>query len=501
MSDLRPDAFMLSLISVDGRAELPLYRQIYEGIRRAVLKRQLLPGTRLPSSRELAELLDVSRNTVVNAYEQLLAEGYLETRVGAGTFVNSSLPEEYLHVERPGRVAPAANGARTLSRLGQVFADQALPSTLPPHFPAFAVSLPDLAAFPQRLWARLARRHYGKIELTALDYQRYPAGYPPLREAIAAHLLTTRGVRCSAEQIVIVSGSQQALYLAGQALLDPGETVWMEDPGYPGAKRALQACGARIAPVPIDEQGLVVRRGQAEHPQARAAFITPSHQFPLGYTMSLSRRLELLQWAAANGTWIIEDDYDSEYRYGGRPIVALQGLDTQGRVIYAGTFSKTLFPQLRLGYLVAPADLVGAFTAARFASNLAPPLLSQMALADFIAEGHFVRHLRRMRRRYQARRDSLLEALQSRLPRLLSPGPAYGGLNLTAWLEEGIDDMALFRRAADYRLSLMPLSWMYAREPARHGLLLGFAAPAPEEIAAGARRLQALIESALNIAD
>lgn len=488
---MQADTFPLGLLSLEREGETPLYQQLYAGIRQAILERQLAPAARLPSSRDLAELLGVSRNTVVNAYEQLLAEGYLEARVGAGTYVSPRLPEAFLHTRNRPALPAKVSGNRPLSELGRAFARNAPQGRK--QYPVFPQGVPDTSHFPFADWARLVSRHYRRAPYRLVNYGQEPAGYRPLREAVAEHLRAARAVRCEPEQIVIVGGSQQALYLTGQIVLERGERVWFENPGYPGARNALRVTGATLVPVPVDEEGLDVRAGEAQAPAARLAYVTPSHQFPLGWTMSLPRRFRLLQWAEENDAWILEDDYDSEYRYGGPPLASLQGLDRGGRVIYAGTFSKVLFPGLRLGYVVAPPDLVDAFIVARSLVNLSAPGVPQAVLADFIEEGHFSRHIRRMRSRYKERRDALVAAVEAELGGLLELGPLDAGLHVSAWLPAGSDAEAIAGAALAREVMVTPLSRLALAPLEREGLVLGFAAATPREIREGVRRLARVI--------
>jgi GntR family transcriptional regulator/MocR family aminotransferase len=313
-------------------------------------------------------------------------------------------------------------------------------------------------------------------------------GHLPLRAALAAYLRTARGVRCEPEQILVVSGSQQALALAARVLLDPGAPVWIEEPGYPGARNVLELARARLVPVPVDDDGLDVAAGVARAPRARAAYVTPSHQYPLGATMSAARRLQLLDWARRAGAWIIEDDYDSEYRYESPPVAALQGLDRDARVLYVGTFSKVLFPALRVGYLVVPADLVPRFARVRDALDIFPATLNQAALADFLVEGHFARHLRRMRALYRERRGALVAALRAELPGVEIVG-AQAGMHLCATLPR-VRDLPAARRAAAEGVWALPLSSCYLGAPARPGFVLGFAGTPARDLAPAARRLR-----------
>jgi GntR family transcriptional regulator / MocR family aminotransferase len=323
----------------------------------------------------------------------------------------------------------------------------------------------------------------------------HPAGYLPLRHAIAAHLATARGVRCTAEQVIIVTGSQQALDLCARLLLDPGDRAWIEDPGYLGARAALVAAGAELVPVPVDDEGLDVAAGKGSSPDARLAVVTPSHQFPLGVTMSLSRRLALIDWAHATGSWVVEDDYDAEFRYVGRPLTALQGIDEWGCVIYVGTFSKVLFPGLRLGYLVAPPQLVDPFIAAHLATDMHAHVLEQAVLSDFIRDGQFERHLRRMRVLYAERQAILVAAARRDLEGLVDVNPSDSGLHLIGWLGPGLDDGMAAREAADNGVDVWPLSLHSLHPYARAALLLGYASLTPLEIHAGVQRLARSLRS------
>ena len=477
-------------ISLDASSRVPYYRQLYEDLRRAILSGMLPAETRLPSTRALAAELGVSRTTVVAAFEDLLAEGYLEGKVGSGTYVAGSLPDDLLSVrEKFYQEARPARSGRRLSGRGALL--QATPTTAvrdrgSPR--AFRPGVPALDEFPHAAWRRISGKLWRRPPGGLLGYGD-PAGYGPLREVISGYLGSARAVRCVPEQVIVVSGSQQALDLAARVLLDPGDAVWVEDPGYVGARGALSAAGARLVPVPVDGEGLDVAAGMEREPDAGLACVTPSHQYPLGVTMSLGRRLELLGWASRSGAWVVEDDYDSEYRYTGRPLEALQGLDTGERVLYVGTFSKVLFPALRLGYLVVPPDLVDAFASARELTDRHPPTVDQAILADFIAEGHFLRHLRRMRALYAERQEALVEEAVRELSGLLDVNPAAAGMHLVGWLPEGVDDREASRRAADLGVEAPPVS-LYGSVPGeRGGLMLGYAAVGEGEMRAGVRGL------------
>ncbi len=499
MAKRAPVVTLPSLV-LDGTTGVPLHRQVYDGLRGAILAGRLVAGTRLPSTRALATELRVSRNSVLTAFDQLLAEGYLEGRVGSGTFVARALPDDLLRAHPATAIAlrPAAAG-RPISRRGAALAAA---TAIPPAIDwpdgmeqrAFRVGSPAFDAFPHDVWARILARRARRSLPRLLAYQD-PAGHRPLREALAAYLGAARGVRCTAEQVIIVAGSQGALDLAARVLLDPGDPVWIEDPGYLGARGALLGAGARLVPVPTDGEGLRVADGVARCPGARLAFVTPSHQFPTGATMSLARRLALLEWAGRAGAWILEDDYDSEFRYAGRPLAALQGLDGEGRVVYLGTFSKTLFPALRLGYLVVPPDLVETFVAARLFAGMHTAALEQAALADFIVEGHFARHIRRMRALYAERGAALVAALGRDLPGLLDVRTPEAGMQLLARLPDGVDDRAAAHRAAAHGVDVWPLSIHHLEPAGRGGLLLGYAAVNEGELRDGVRRLATALRS------
>jgi GntR family transcriptional regulator/MocR family aminotransferase len=346
-----------------------------------------------------------------------------------------------------------------------------------------------LDAFPRDLWGRLLTRQWRRSYAELFGY-REPAGYRPLREAIAAYVGAARGVRCVPDQVLVVAGSQQALDLAARLLLDPGDAAWVEDPGYPNARGALAAAGARLVPVPVDREGLVVERGIERRADARLAYVTPANQFPLGVSLSLPRRLALLEWAHRSGAWIIEDDYDSEYRYAGPPLPALQGIDGHGRVIYVGTFSKVLYPGLRLGYLILPVEMVDAFAAARLFADAQSPVLEQAVTAEFINEGHFSRHVRRMRTLYAERQTELVRVAREQLDGLLHVTPAEGGMHLVARLPDDSDDRQIAHRAADLGIWAAPLSTFGIAASGPRGLLLGFAAVDAVQIRMGARILR-----------
>lgn len=486
---------------LDHTSSVPLYRQMYQWIRRAILEGQLQPGQRLPSTRAFASEIGVSRNTASTVYEQLQAEGYIERTVGSGTKVSHVFPEAHASAfalsqqARPDR-SPASHLG--LSSFGRAIAEQirSTPASLvhvrsaQPR--AFRLGAPALDLFPYPLWAQLLTRHARHSLPTRSDYQE-SAGYRPLREAIAAHIAVTRGVRSQADHILITSGAQAALDLTVRLLVERDDIAWMENPGYPGAWAALEGVGAHVMPVPVNADGMEVAVGRTRAPRARLAYVTPSHQFPLGVTMKLEQRVALLQWAHEANAWIVEDDYDSEYRFSSRPVEALQGLDRAGRVIYVGTFSKVLFPSIRLGYMVVPDELMALFVMAQRFLTTHPPLLEQMALADFLAEGHFARHLRRMHTCYAARREALMTAIRNECGTLLEAHAPHAGMHLVGWLPPDLSDTEIEQRAAQRGIEVVALSAM-SREPmTRGGLVLGYAACSEQEIQTGIRILASVL--------
>jgi GntR family transcriptional regulator / MocR family aminotransferase len=465
---------------------LPAYRWLYESLRAEILGGRLRPGMRLASTRDLAVQYGFARGTIVNAFEQLKSEGYLDGSVGSGTYVSNVLPEKLLQVAS-GKARQAA-----LQRHRQpVVSDYGRRTKLfsgyenrPIH--AFRANLPALDLFPITLWTKITMRCLRGIstrQLMGCD----PLGYKPLRQAIAEYLSVSRGVRCVPEQVGVVSGVQEALDLAARLLLQPGDQVCVENPGYPGAALAFQAFGAKIFAAGVDDQG--IKLPQLPSQSVRLIYVTPGHQFPLGTTMSVARRLELLEWVQKSRAMIFEDDYDSEYRYSGRPIPALQGLDTSESVLYAGSFSKVLFPALRLGYVVVPAGLVHYFEAMQSLTVRHVPLLEQLVLTDFITEGHFARHVRRMREVYAERLSVLLEEASLRLAGLLEISPVEAGLQTAAWLCGGIDAESAAVAAAKRNVDVTPLNRYSQGTLTREGLQLGFAALDVKEIRRGVREL------------
>ena len=470
-----------------------LVQQISESLRKAVLLGRISVGTKLPSSRRLASELKVSRNTVTTAFEQLTAEGYLDSKRGSGSFVAEELPEDLLQArsaKKPAnRESPARRViARRAARLDNVLLSF---SNAPDKPRAFQTGFSAVDEFPIESWTRIFTRRVRKMPRKSLDYGD-PRGYEPLRKAIASYLGASRGVVADPSQIFITAGSQQALDATFRTLLNEGDEALIEDPNYMGARGALLAAGARLIPVPVDKDGIDIGRGKQLSRKARLAYVTPSHQFPLGVVMSLSRRLELLDWANQNSSWIVEDDYDSEFRYSGRPLTALHGLDNSDRVIYIGTFSKVLFPSLRLGYLVVPPDLADVFERTLTFMAYHTSVIEQAVLTDFINEGHFGRHIRKMRILYAKRQSVLVSAIEENLGAMAEAKSTDAGMHIIAWLKGDLNAEAIAVEALKRGVYAPPLSFycIDARPP--EGLLLGYTGISTTEIRSGIRRLAEL---------
>jgi GntR family transcriptional regulator/MocR family aminotransferase len=480
-------------LDVDGLGldAQPLGVRVFERLRGAILDGGLAAGARLPSSRVMAQDLKVSRNTVEWAYAQLVAEGYVLRRQGAGSFVAEAPPSRD---QAPAtRDAPrAAPPARQLSARAQALAAD------PGHRDlslggAFTPSLPGLEFFPRAVWSRLMREAMRRPgpELWAYGASN---GLPELRAAIAAQVAAARGVRCSPDQVIVVTSTQQALELAASLIAEPGETAWVEDPGYIPARLGLGAVGLKICGVPIDTEGFCLEAGLIAAPHARLAVVTPSHQYPLGVEMSRARREALLAWAHDREGWILEDDYDGDYRYAGRPLAALQAMDRGARVIYIGTFNKTLFPGVRTAYAVVPEDLVQPMVDAKHVADGHNATLSQAALAQFISAGHFAAHLRRTRADYDARRQALITALAS-LGDLVRVGPSDAGMHLTVHLTFPCDDQAIAQACARRGVTARALS-AYRIAPGPPGLVLGYASAAPSRIRSAMAVIRQAVEAA-----
>jgi len=471
------------------------HRWLYDALRAEILEGRLRPGARLPATRDLARQYGLARGTTVNAFEQLKSEGYVAGSVGSGTYVSKVLPDELLQVPREDGLRSPVLRKQQRRRIS----DYAGRVNLFPSYElrpsrAFRANVPALDLFPTTLWAQVAARRLRRVS-TNLLLGCGAMGYPPLRHAVATYLSASRGVKCVPEQVAIVSGVQEALNLVARLFLNPGDRVCVENPGYPGATMVFKAVGAKVCYSGVDDEGMKVRETSLQ--SVRLVYITPGHQFPLGVTMSLARRLQLLEWAAKSGAVILEDDYDSEYRYAGRPVPALQGLDRRGLVLFTGSFSKVLFPSLRLGYLVVPPDLVDCASATLSVTNRHAPLLEQAVLYDFIAEGHFGRHLRRMREVYAERLSVLLECAQQSLSGLLEISGVEAGLQTAGWLRGGLDAESVAGAAAKRGVEVTPLCHYSHGGMTREGLQLGFAAMDVKEIRRGVRELAITLERGL----
>lgn len=479
-----------------GLTGVPIYRQLYEVLRHAILSGQLPANSQMLSTRSLAAQLAVSRMTIVTAYEQLLAEGYIEGKSGSGTYVASVLPEEMLEIRDKKTIdrKAAAKDSPILSKRGHLLASfdhtHLRASRTDKKFSAFHAGIPAMDAFPFDIWSRIVSRRLKGMSVSLFGSGN-PAGYQPLRQAVAAYLQTARAVRCTTEQVFIVAGAQQALALTAQVIVDQEDVVWIEDPGHIGTRNLFAAAGARIVSVPINDEGFDLSFALKENKAARLACVTPSHQFPLGTVMSLSRRLALLNWATNSNSWIVEDDYDSEFRYAGRPLASLQGLDENAgnRVIYVGTFSLTIFPALRLGYMVVPENLIDAFTAARSLADSHSPSIDQAVLTDFIEEGHFARHIRKMRALYAERQEVLVTAAKSELGGFLEVPSDEAGMYLIGWLPNGISDKNASQKALAHDVVTNPISAYSSQKLPREGLILGYTAFSPGQIRNGVERL------------
>ncbi|HEY3048927.1 MAG TPA: PLP-dependent aminotransferase family protein [Polaromonas sp.] len=475
-------------------------RELYELIKSEILMGSLSGGTRLPPSRILGQEIGVSRNTVLHAYDQLLAEGYVTATVGRGTFVaDVPLDPSRCHKtttpkalssgpEDGGRAVLSSRGARLLERRGA--SDR--------QWGAFAAGVPDVSLFPRDIWARLLGRHWRKPQSEMLSYST-GGGHPALRRALAEHLRLVRSVQCEPEQIIVTAGIHQAIDLVARLLGDVGDRAWVEDPGYWGTRSVLASNGIEVTPVPVDPHGLAPDNELLRGPAPRFIFTTPSHQYPLGMVMSLPRRLMLIEYARQAGCWIIEDDYDSEFRFEGRPLASLQGLDTHERVIYMGTFSKTLFPGLRTGYMVLPRSIATSAMQALSELYREGQLVQQAALADFMAEGHYAAHIRRVRQSYARRHTLLREALSRHLGNDWPVASREAGLHLVLLLPDDADDVGISNAIRAHQILARPLSRYYESPAnARKGLLLGYACVPEEAIDEGVRTIARAVGSALS---
>ncbi len=469
----RPASELLAIeISFSGKGSR--YRQLYVAMKSAILDGRLRPGARLPSTRLMAEDLGISRTTVLNAFDQLSAEGYLEGKVGSGTRVASYVPGDLKEqAARTQARLPKSHFRPHVSMRARLDATADL-SFLRTGARPLRPGNPEVRLFPLELWSRLAAKHWRRA--TRDPEHADSLGYRPLRQAICDYIAKLRAVRCEPDQVLIVDGAQQAIYLCAHVLLDPGQTVWMEDPGYPRARSAFRSAALKIIPVPVDSEGLVIAAGKRKDPDPKLVYVTPSFQCPLGSMMSLSRRFELLGLGGERNTWILEDDYFSEYRYGSGPVASLQSIDRTERVIYIGNFSKSIVPSLRIGYLVLPSALVETFKRVRSTMSRQPPGVDQAVLAEFISEGHLERHIRTSLHIYRERQEALLCAIKEEAQGIMEASPSGTGMYLVAWLNPGVDDRAAARAAAARGVDAIPLSAFSIRVLRRPGLVLGYAA-------------------------
>ncbi|MCD9185893.1 MAG: PLP-dependent aminotransferase family protein [Pyrinomonadaceae bacterium] len=466
------------IVLSDKHTAMPLYRQVYNSIRTSILQGELAAKTRLPPTRVLADQLGVSRITVVNAYEQLFAEGYLEGKIGAGTFVASKLPDDLLQTSKPKNIEKRQSSPLNLSPFGEKLLMGDLESTrvqFETKFQPFQNGLTAIDEFPFGIWSRIAAKFYKNPPRSMLGYGD-PQGFYKLREAVAAHLKSARGVNCTAEQVIITSGAQQALDLTARIFLSEKDTFLIEEPCYREAWNSFSATGAKDFSVAVDKEGFNLANAPRTDEKAKLVYVTPSHQYPLGHTMTLARRLELIEWARKQNAWIIEDDYNSEYRYAGRPLASLQGLDSAGRVIYIGTFSKTIFPALRIGCLVVPPDLVDVFTVARAFNDAHSSVVNQAILAEFISEGHFARHVRRMRRLYEERQEILVREVKNKLADFIEIEKSEAGMHLIGWLRHDLNEEKIAAEASKKNIKLSAVSSYYSGKPPRKGFIFGYTA-------------------------
>jgi GntR family transcriptional regulator / MocR family aminotransferase len=483
----------LPTLALDRDSSIPIYRQLYEAYRQAILAGQLRKDAQLSSTRELAIELRISRQSVMNAFDQLLAEGYIRGEPGSGTFVQARfLGDTGLHDKRKSGYQDVPEDVLSREAIRIATATH-MPASSPPI--PFRRGLPAVDKFPLALWSRIVARCSRKMKSGDLNYTE-PQGFLAFRCTIAEYLRNLRAVKCEPEQVFVVSGSQQGLQLIAHTLLNEGDPVCMEDPGYPGARSAFLAVGANVLPVPIDGEGMEVSKA-TQLPMPKLIYVTPSHQFPLGVTMSLGRRLSLLDWAARSPAWVVEDDYDSEFRFVSRPLSSLQGLSPD-RVIYVGTFSKAMFPSLRLGYVVLPKNLVRAFSDSRRSNDFCAPFLTQAAMNEFIVEGHFARHLRRMRLLYAERQSAMLIALRREFGNHLQISNTDTGMDLVVWLPASNSDTKAAQLASRAGILTMPMSFFYSTPSKRGGLFLGFGAINQNQIREGVEKLRRALHPLLS---
>ncbi len=484
-------------IILNKESPVPLKRQLYEEIRRLILTGVWPPGYKFPSSRILAEKLAISRPTINWACAQLLNEGYLQTFVGSGTFVNRELPEEFLQATKGNTKIDAAQSESMppLSAWGNFLLSWPGSQRGRGEFEIdFREPPPSVKQFPISQWRKLLVKHYAN-DLSTLNYAQDSRGYYPLREAISQYLFRARAIHCQPEQIIIVTGAQQALSLIARVHLDPGDAIALEDPAYEGARHIFQSTGAHLWPIPVDQEGIETSTLEAlETVKFKLLYLTPSHQVPLGPTLSLARRLKVLNWAQHTGTVIIEDDYDGEYRYAGRPIPALSALDSGNSVIYIGTFSKALFPSLRIGYLVVPERLLDIYSGAKKLSDNYSPLLEQSVLAEFINSGSLEKYIRRMRKHYELRREILVKALQDQFGESVNILGDSAGVFLSVRFKTDLDDSTIISQAAAVGVGIRTTSRDYLADAyTKSEFFFGFGDLDENKIEEGVKRLAKII--------
>jgi GntR family transcriptional regulator/MocR family aminotransferase len=481
-------------LNINPSSDVPLYKQLYNTFRQSILEGTFSPGQKLPGTRSLAAELKISRNTVVLAFEQLLIEGYIKGKTGSGTFVNE-IPDNILNIKesadrKKSEKKITTNLITQLGSPGLIRRNTSIENIIP-----FQNGLPSIDEFPVKTWLKLNNQIARTLSNIHLGYGD-AAGYKPFREEIASYLKTYRAVNCNAGQIIIVNGSQQGLDLIMRVLIERGDIIWHEDPGYFGARASMLFAGAEIFPSPLDNEGLNIEYSLKKYPAPKLIYTTPSHQFPLGSTMSASRRIQLLQYASRNNCWIIEDDYDSEFRYSGSPLPSLQGMDKNSCVLYLGTFSKVLFPGLRLGYLVLPdPQMLEVFVSAKSMMDRQSPVFEQLITSRFLKEGYFTRHIRKMRTLYKERQEFLLKEIEKELEGIVNVNHSDAGMHIIAWLPEGLDDRIISRKAAENNLIAYPVSEYVLKFKQKPGLLLGYTAFDKSKLKTGVKLLKKIILS------
>ena len=485
---------LVTFINIRKSKGNTIHQQLYEQLKKAIYEGMLAPGERLPSSRELGKELKISRNAVLQVFEQLIMEGFFEGKTGSGTFVGKSVAEFSRSKSKTTNLGSGTDPkTRQFNHTGLNNAFRYTNNATEPMLP-FQQSVPLMAEFPFATWARVSAAVHRKMHLLHLAYDDVQ-GYFPLRKAIADHLRISRSIKCDPGQILIVNGTRQALHLAAEMLINKGDQCWIEDPGYPGAVSAIERFGGQVCPIPVISGGPDIDFAIAHYPKAKLAYVTPSHQFPMGNTMALSERLKLLNWAREHQMWIIEDDYDSEFRYDSRPIPALQGMDKHGSVIYSGTFSKVLLPAIRLGYLVFPSEAMARqFANGKSIIDGQCNVVTQATVCDFITQGHFSRHIRRMKLLYKKNQDELVALIKRHLNDQLIPVPVEAGMHFVAWLSQDMDAEEIAGEALQKNLIVHPVSWFCISANHRNGLMLGFAGFSFKEMESAVLILKGVLE-------